>query len=55
MSRRIETAYKAKSPSKSAQHNKAQNSGDMVNAAVSEILCTFLKSDLAYLYNSCYQ
>ena len=34
MSRRTGTAYKAKSPGKLAQHNKAQVSGDMVNAAV---------------------
>ena len=40
MSRRTETAYKAQSPGKSAglpfrvQHDKAQDSGDRVNAAV---------------------
>ena len=34
MSRRTETAYKAWSPGKSAQHDKAQDSGDRVNAAV---------------------
>ena len=34
MSRRTETAYKAKSPGKVAQDIKAQDSGDMVNAAV---------------------
>jgi len=34
MSRRTETAYKAKSPGKSAQHDEAQGLGDMVNAAV---------------------
>ena len=34
MSRRTETAYKAKSPGKAAQDVKAQDSGDMVNAAV---------------------
>ena len=34
MSRRTETAYKAKSPGELAQHNEAQGSGDMVNAAV---------------------
>ena len=34
MSRRTETAYKAKSPGKSAQHDEALGSGDMVNAAV---------------------
>jgi len=32
MSRRTETAYKAKSPGKSAQHDEALGSGDMVNA-----------------------
>jgi len=35
MSRRTETAYKAWSPGKSAQHDKAQDSGDWVNATVS--------------------
>ena len=34
MSRRTETAYKAQSPGKSAQHDKAPGSGDRVNAAV---------------------
>lgn len=34
MSRRTETAYKAKSPGKAAQDVKALDSGDMVNAAV---------------------
>ena len=34
MSRRTETAYKAQSPGKSAQHDEAQDSGDRVNAAV---------------------
>ena len=34
MSRRIETAYKAKFPGELAQHNKAQGSENMVNAAV---------------------
>ena len=34
MSRRTETAYKAQSPGKLAQHNKAPGSGDRVNAAV---------------------
>jgi hypothetical protein len=34
MSRRTETAYKAESPGKSAQHDKALDSGDTVNAAV---------------------
>jgi len=33
MSRRTEMAYKAKFPGKSAQHDKAQGLGDMVNAA----------------------
>jgi hypothetical protein len=32
MSRRTETAYKAESPGKSAQHDKALDSGDTVNA-----------------------
>jgi hypothetical protein len=30
MSRRIEIAYEAESPGKSAQHDKAQDSGDTV-------------------------
>jgi hypothetical protein len=34
MSRRTETAYKAQSPGKLAQHNKAPGSRDRVNAAV---------------------
>ena len=34
MSRRIETAYKAKSSGKAAQDVKALDSGDMVNAVV---------------------
>ena len=34
MSRRTEMAYKAQSPGKLAQRNKAPDSGDMVNAAV---------------------
>ena len=34
MSRRTETAYKAQSPGKLAQHNEAPGSGDRVNAAV---------------------
>ena len=34
MSRRTETAYKAKSPGKAAQDVKALDSRDMVNAAV---------------------
>ena len=34
MSRRTETAYKAESPGKSVQHDKAQDLGDTVNAAV---------------------
>ena len=34
MSRRTEIAYKAWSSSKSAQHDKALDSGDRVNAAV---------------------
>ena len=34
MSRRTETAYKAWSLGKSAQHDKALDSGDRVNAAV---------------------
>jgi hypothetical protein len=34
VSRRTETAYKAQAPGKSARHDKTQDSGDMVNAAV---------------------
>ena len=42
MSRRTETAYKAKSPGKIAQDIKAQDSGDMVNAAVAPRKITVL-------------
>jgi len=34
MSRRTQTAYKAKSPGKSARHDKAVDFKDTVNAAV---------------------
>jgi hypothetical protein len=34
MSRRTEIVYKTQSQGKLAQHNKAQGSGDRVNAAV---------------------
>jgi len=42
MSRRTEMAYKAQSPGKSAQHDKAPDSGDRVNAAVVLRQFTFL-------------
>jgi hypothetical protein len=48
MSRRTETAYKAKSPGKVAQHTKAQDSGDMVNAAVvSRKITALIRGDLS--------
>jgi len=48
MSRRTETAYKAKSPGKAAQDVKAQDSGDMVNAAVAPRKITALiRGDLS--------
>ena len=37
MSRRTETAYKAQSPGKSAQHDEAQGLGDRVNATLTPI------------------
>jgi len=37
MSRRTETAYKARSPGKSAQDYKTPDSGDRVNAAVNVV------------------
>ena len=45
MSRRTETAYKAESPGKSAQHDKALGSGDTVNAAVASSQFTFLSGE----------
>jgi hypothetical protein len=48
MSRRTETAYKAKSPGKAAQDVKAQDSGDMVNAAVvSRKITALIRGDLS--------
>jgi hypothetical protein len=48
MSRRTETAYKAKSLGKVAQHIKAQDSGDMVNAAVvSRKITALIRGDLS--------
>jgi len=48
MSRRTETAYKAKSPGKAAQDVKALDSGDMVNAAVAPRKITVLiRGDLS--------
>jgi hypothetical protein len=46
MSRRTEMAYKAESPGKLAQHNKAQGSGDTVNAAVALRKFTFLSGEI---------
>jgi hypothetical protein len=47
MSRRTETAYKAKSPGKAAQDVKAPDSGDMVNAAaVSRKITTLIRGEL---------
>ena len=45
MSRRTETAYKAEFPGKSAQHDKAQDSGDTVNAVVASGQFTFLSGE----------
>jgi hypothetical protein len=39
-------AYKAESPGKLAQHNKAQGSGDTVNAAVALRKFTFLSGEI---------
>ena len=48
MSRRTETVYKAKSPGKVAQHIKAQDSGDMVSAAVvSRKITALIRGDLS--------
>jgi len=46
MSRRTETAYKAQSPGKSAQHDKVQGLGDRVNAAVVWRKNTFLSGEI---------
>jgi RNA-directed DNA polymerase len=47
MSRRTETAYKAKSPGKAAQDVKARDSGDMVNAAaVSRKITSLIRGEL---------
>ena len=46
MSRRTETAYKAQSPGKSAQHDEAQGSGGRVNAAVVWRKITFLSGEI---------
>jgi hypothetical protein len=46
MSRRIEIAYKAQSPGKSAQHDQAPGSGDRVNAAVAWRQFTFLSGEI---------
>lgn len=45
MGRRTETAYKAQSPGKSAQHDEAQGSGDRVNAAVVQRKFTSLSGE----------
>jgi len=52
MSRRTETAYKAESPGKSAQHDKALGSGDTVNAAVASSQFTFLSGETCPVGNS---
>ena len=46
MSRRTEIAYKAQSPGKLAQHNKAPGSGDRVNAAVVQRQFTSLSGEI---------
>ena len=48
MSRRTETAYKAKSPGQVAQDIKALGSGDMVNAAVApRKIIALIRGDLS--------
>ncbi len=46
MSRRTETVCKAQTPGKSARHDKAQDSGDRVNAAVAWGKFTFLSGEI---------
>ena len=46
MSWRTETAYKAQSPGKLAQHNEAPDSGDRVNAAAAQWKFTFLSGEI---------
>ena len=46
MSRRTETAYKAKSGGEFAPQNEAQTSLDMVNAAVVWVKFTFLSGEI---------
>ncbi len=54
MSRRTETAYKAQSPGKSAQHDKAPDSGDRVNAAVVQRKFTFLSGEACPTCGRCF-
>jgi hypothetical protein len=46
VSRRTETSYKAQSPGKLAQHNKALGSGDRVNGAVVQRQLTSLSGEI---------
>jgi hypothetical protein len=46
VSRRTETSYKAESPGKLAQHNKAPGSGDTVNGAVVQRQFTSLSGEI---------
>ena len=46
MSRRTETAYKAQSPGKLAQHNETLDSGGRVNAAAVQRKFTFLSGEI---------
>ena len=52
MSQRTETAYKAVSPGKSAQHDKALDSRDTVNAAVAQSQFTSLSGETCPVCNS---
>jgi hypothetical protein len=46
--RRTEMSYKAESPGKSAQHDKAPDSGDTVNDAVVQRKITFLSGEACF-------
>lgn len=48
MGRRTEMSYKAESPGKSAQHDKAPDSGDTVNDAVVQRKITFLSGEACF-------
>jgi len=48
VSRRTETAYKAESAGKLAQHNKARGSADTVNAAIVQGKFTSLSGEICF-------